>query len=220
MPEYTKQNTENSTPVPTQPLSEPSDAVTQTSDSAPLLNTKEKKEENFGLEILKIIFLAIIIVTPIRVFIAQPFVVSGASMDETFRDGQYLIVDQLSYRFNEPERGDVIIFHFPLEPSKFFIKRIIGLPYENVILQGMATIIVNEENPEGLVLDESYLLPENLGSNTYSTTLGAGEYFVMGDNRKESSDSRTWGSLSRDLIVGRAFVRLFPISSFSMLPGQ
>jgi len=178
-----------------------------------------KKREHFGFELLKIVVLAIIIVTPIRVFIAQPFIVSGASMDETFRDGQYLIVDQLTYRFNEPERGDVIIFRFPLEPSKFFIKRIIGLPHDQVILQGNAVIIINAENPEGLVLDEWYLSPENRKNGPSSTTLAAGEYFVMGDNRRESSDSRTWGSLNEELIIGRALVRLFPVSSFKILPG-
>lgn len=181
---------------------------------------KQGEKENFFLEILKIVFLAIIIVVPIRVFIAQPFIVSGASMDNAFADGQYLIIDQLSYRFNEPERGDVIIFRFPLEPSKFFIKRIIGLPNDTIILQGKATIIVNEEYPDGLVLDENYLSAENVANNSFSTTLGGDEYFVMGDNRKESSDSRSWGSLDRELIVGQAFVRLFPITSFSILPGQ
>ena len=179
-----------------------------------------EKGENFGLEILKIIVLAIIIVTPIRLFIAQPFVVSGASMDDTFASGQYLIVDQLSYRFNEPERGDVIIFHFPLEPSKFFIKRIIGLPHDTVTLQGKATIIINDEHPDGLVLNETYLSPERITNNSLSTTLSEGEYFVMGDNRKESSDSRSWGVLQRENVIGKAFIRLFPVTSFTLLPGQ
>ena len=141
-------------------------------------------------------------------------------MDDTFATGQYLIVDQLSYRFNEPKRGDVIIFRFPLEPSKFFIKRIIGLPNDKVVLQGKATIIINEANTQGLVLNEEYLLPEHVGTNSFSTTLGDGEYFVMGDNRNESSDSRSWGPLQRELIIGQAFVRLFPITSFTVFPGR
>ena len=192
-----------------------------TSNASPLPpEQSEVKSENFGIEILKIVLLAIIIVTPIRLFIAQPFVVNGASMDDTFAHGQYLIIDQLSYRFGEPERGDVIVFRFPLEPSKFFIKRIVGLPNDTVILQGKATIIINEENPDGLVLDESYLSPENVESNSSSTALLSGEYFVMGDNRKESSDSRSWGVLNREHIVGQALVRLFPITKFNILPGQ
>lgn len=181
---------------------------------------RTEKKENFGFEMLKIIVLAIIIVTPIRMFIAQPFVVSGASMDTTFANGQYLIIDQLSYHFNAPERGDVIVFRFPLEPSKFFIKRIIGLPNDTVILQGKVVIIINEANPEGIVLNESYLSPDKINDNSSSITLSADEYFIMGDNRKESSDSRSWGTLDREFIVGRALVRLFPVTTFSILPGQ
>lgn len=204
-----EQNEDKTVPTPIK------DAVS----SGPQSKYSETKE-NFGFEILKIIILAIIIVTPIRMFIAQPFVVSGASMDNTFANGQYLIVDQLSYRFNEPQRGDVIVFRFPLEPSKFFIKRIIGLPNDRVILQGKAVIIVNEENPEGFVLDELYLSPEKINSNSSSVTLNDKEYFVMGDNRKESSDSRSWGTLDKKFIVGRTLVRLFPVTKFSILPGQ
>ena len=114
----------------------------------------------------------------------------------------------------------MIVFRFPLVPSKFFIKRVIGLPGETVILQGKATIIINKEHPDGVVLDESYLTPQRVNTNSLSVTLGSDEYFVMGDNRKESSDSRSWGTLPRENIVGRAFVRLFPITTFSVLPGQ
>jgi len=212
-------NNSNESPTPTKDTHSESEPNNTNAHPLPPEQTEEKSE-NFGIEILKIVLLAIIIVTPIRLFIAQPFVVSGASMDDTFLNGQYLIVDQLSYRFGEPERGDVIVFRFPLEPSKFFIKRIIGLPHDTVVLQGRATIIINEENPDGLVLDEPYLSLENADKNSSSTTLGDGEYFVMGDNRKESSDSRSWGVLNREHIVGQAFVRLFPITKLDILPGQ
>ena len=182
---------------------------------------KQKKGGNFVLEVLKIVLLAIIIVVPFRIYIAQPFIVSGASMDNTFVNGQYLIVDQLSYRFDEPKRGDVIIFRFPLEPSKFFIKRVIGLPHDTVILQGKTTTIVNKENPDGMILDEKYLSQENVNNNPpTSTTLDDKEYFVMGDNRKESYDSRSWGVLNRKYIIGQAFVRLLPLTSFGIFPGQ
>jgi signal peptidase I len=192
----------------------------ENTETPPSTNNNPEKKENFWFELLKIVLLAIIIVVPIRTFIAQPFIVNGASMDNKFANGQYLIIDQLSYRFDEPQRGEVIVFRFPLEPSKFFIKRIIGLPYDTVILQGKTTIIINEENPEGLLLKETYLSPENTTSDSFSITLNDGEYFVMGDNRKNSSDSRSWGVLNREHIVGQAFVRLFPITSFSILPGQ
>ncbi len=181
---------------------------------------KPEKKENFFLEILKIVALAIIIVTPIRLFIAQPFIVDGASMDNTFASGEYLIVDQLSYYFKEPQRNDVIVFRFPLEPSKFFIKRIIGLPNDTVILQGKTTTIINKDNPSGFIVDESYLSSENIVNNELTVTLGEDEYFVLGDNRAKSYDSRSWGTLNRENITGRAFIRLFPVTKLSIFPGK
>ncbi len=181
---------------------------------------QQEKSENFGLEILKIVVLAIIIVTPVRLFIAQPFIVEGASMDYTFASGEYLIVDQLSYRFTEPERNDVIVFRFPLEPSKFFIKRIIGLPNDKIVMQGNTTTIINEENPEGFIIDESYLSPENVEHSPFTITLEDDEYFVLGDNRRKSYDSRAWGTLDRDSITGRVFIRLFPITKLNLFPGK
>jgi len=192
----------------------------ENTNTPPFLNKKQEPKENFFFELFKIILFAIVIVVPIRVFIAQPFIVSGASMEDTFKNGQYLIVDQLGYRFKEPDRGDVIIFRFPADPSKFFIKRIIGLPNETVILQGKSTIIINDKHIDGIVIEEEYLSPDNVDPYYFSTILGDGEYFVMGDNRKESSDSRSWGVLKKDLIIGQAFIRLFPINKFDILPGK
>ncbi len=172
----------------------------------------------FFSELFRFALITLFIVLPIRIYIAQPFIVSGSSMDPTFENGEYLIVDELSYRLDEPERGDVIIFRYPKDTTKFFIKRIIGLPTETVIVNGKSVIIKNEMNPEGLELDESYLTHE-----TYSNTrvvLDDDEYFVMGDNRPASSDSRIWGPLSRDLIVGRAFLRLLPVGRAAVLPGD
>ncbi len=150
-------------------------------------------------------------------YIAQPFIVSGSSMDPTFANGEYLIVDELSYRLDDPERGDVIIFRYPQDPSKFFIKRIIGLPGETVVIKGSAVSIVNTANPDGFALDERFLSHE-----TYSNmrvVLNDDEYFVMGDNRPASSDSRIWGPLKRKLIIGRALVRLLPVTRAQVLPG-
>ena len=138
-------------------------------------------------------------------------------MDPTFHDGEYLIVDELSYRFTEPERGDVIIFRYPENPSKFFIKRIIGLPGETVSIDRGSITINNPEHPQGFVLDESYLSVETKGVEF--TTLSGTEYFVLGDNRPASSDSRIWGPLEEDLIVGKALLRLFPVTRASILPG-
>lgn len=179
-----------------------------------------KKEEHFLFEVLRVFVIALVIVAPIRLFVAQPFVVSGASMEPTFSDSEYLIVDKLSYSFEEPQRGDVVIFRFPLEPSKFFIKRVIGLPEESLEIRDANVIITNAEHPEGFLLDESYLARGNRADGFLTITLKEGEYFVMGDNRKDSSDSRTWGTLPRGNIVGRTILRLAPLSRVSLFPGQ
>jgi len=178
------------------------------------------KKENFFIEVLKFAIIALLIVVPIRLFIAQPFVVSGASMDPTFNNGQYLIVDQLSYHLSKPERGDVIIFRFPNDPSKFFIKRIVALPNETVEIRDKKIFILNDSVPGGFELSEPYVAPENNVSGEIRVALGEDDYFVLGDNREASSDSRSWGSLSRELIVGRAFLRLLPLSEVDLLPGE
>lgn len=188
-------------------------------------NTNEKeiltqpKEENFFKEIVKFTLLALAIVIPIRAYIAQPFVVSGASMDPTFETGEYLIVDELTYRFEEPERGQVVIFKFPKDPKVYFIKRIIGLPGETVIIAQGNVTIKNETNPEGFIINEPYVFESNKLRDSYSVTLGEHEYFVMGDNRAQSSDSRSWGPLEDKFIVGRPIIRLLPLDKIGLLPG-
>ena len=175
-----------------------------------------ENKENFIIETLKFSLIAILIVLPFRIFIAQPFLVSGASMSPNFETGHYLIVDQLSYNFQKPERGEVIIFRYPKNPKKFFIKRIIGLPNETVIINDKDIIIKNEENPEGFKLKEPYI--KFFSNNDLETVLTEGEYFVLGDNRPSSSDSRFWGVLQEDLIIGRALVRLFPLTQIRLFP--
>lgn len=179
---------------------------------------KPEKRESFFKEIIKFALLAVFIVLPIRLFVAQPFVVSGRSMDPTFDNGQYLIVDQISYRFERPRRGDVIIFRYPLNTKKFFIKRIIGLPSETVEIQD-GQVAIKDKEGEKLILEEPYIDPEIIRGERISVALKNDEYFVMGDNRTESSDSRIWGTLKRSLIVGRPFVRLFPVTKIGFLPG-
>ncbi len=177
------------------------------------------KTEHPILEIVRFSLIALIIVIPIRMFIAQPFIVSGASMEETFQSGEYLIVDQLSYQFHTPNRGDVIVFRYPNDPSKFFIKRVIGLPGETIAIDGNVVTITNEVSPNGIILDEPYIKSMDNGT-TMTEKLGAREYFVMGDNRDQSSDSRVWGVLQEERIIGRAFLRLFPPQVFEYLPGS
>lgn len=176
------------------------------------------KTEHPFLEIVRFALIALVIVVPIRMFIAQPFIVSGASMDDTFQNGQYLIVDQLTYHFEAPKRGEVVIFRYPGDPSKFFIKRVIGLPGDTIIIEDDAVTIQNETHPTGTRLQEPYI-SSMTGSSERVWQLHAGEYFVMGDNRDFSSDSRSWGILTEDRIVGRAFVRLFPFTALDTFPG-
>ncbi|MAG12861.1 signal peptidase I [bacterium] len=182
-------------------------------------NVPKEKDDliSFFTEVVKFVFLALIIVVPIRVFVAQPYIVSGNSMIPSFHNGDYLVVDQLSYRFKEPERGDVIIFRFPNDTSKFFIKRIIALPNETIEIEKGVVTIINEVQPDGVIIGEPY--NESLFRDTMTTVLGEDEYFVMGDNRIASLDSRSWGVLSRELVIGRTFVRLFPVTDISFIPG-
>ncbi len=187
-------------------------------------NTEVKVVSNFRKnlknfwDLIKFALIAFIIVIPIRMFIAQPFVVSGESMFPTFHDGEYLIVDELSYIIRTPERGEVIVFRYPGDPKRFFIKRIIGMPNEEIIINNNEIKIINAENKNGFILDEPYL-KVNFDSSTSIKTKD-NEYVVMGDNRNKSSDSRTWGTLPEKLIIGRAYVRLLPLKDISYLPGS
>lgn len=184
-------------------------------------NLNQKTEEKGGLksifELVRYVIVALIIVFIVRTYIAQPFVVSGSSMYPTFNDKEYLIVDELTYHFHSPQRGDVIVFRYPKNPSQFFIKRIIGLPGESIKIDGSSVTIINPDGKE-TQLDEPYV--KNTSSNHEEYHLGENEYFVMGDNRGASSDSRTWGNLPRENIVGQPFVRLFPASNISFMPGE
>jgi signal peptidase I len=169
-------------------------------------------------EIATFVILAVLIVLPIRLFLAQPFVVEGQSMHPTFENGDYLIVDELTYRFHAPERGDVVVFRYPGNHSVFYIKRVIGLPGESVaITRGQVSITTVDG--EKIALDEPYVIVEDA---TYSKAvhLGVGEYFVLGDNRPNSSDSRVWGALGENDIIGRPLVRLLPPSEAGFFPGE
>lgn len=190
--------------------------ITPTSLSPQFEKKKTLRQEVW--ETLRFIVIALAIVIPIRIFIAQPFFVSGASMDPTFSDHQYLIVDQLSYRFNEPTRGEVIIFKYPKNPSQYYIKRVIGLPKETVYITGAGKVSIKDIAGKTITLNEPYVAFSR--ADNIERTLGDDEYFVMGDNRAGSSDSRAWGPVPRDFIVGKALLRLYPPSSIEFLPGQ
>ncbi len=162
----------------------------------------------------KVFIVSLAIIVPFRAYVAQPFFVRGASMEPTFDDGEYLVVDELSATLGlrPPQRGDVIVFRYPLDPSQYFIKRIVGLPGETVRVREGGVAIASAQFPQGVVLDEStYLAPTETTEGTVEVHLGQDEFFLLGDNRNHSSDSRAWGPLKRDLIVGRAWVRAFPL---------
>lgn len=170
-------------------------------------------------EVVKFTIIASLIVIPFRLFVAQPFIVSGASMVPTIHSRDYLVTDMVTYRLEKPQRGDVIVFRYPLDPSMYFVKRIIGLPGETVVIKnGMVSVHLGEEKET--VLEEPYIADENKSYESISTTLDGGEYFVLGDNRSGSSDSRVWGPLQEKFILGRALVRLYPLEKMEILPGH
>jgi signal peptidase I len=175
-------------------------------------------------DFLKIVLIALVIIVPIRYFVFQPFIVSGSSMEPNFQNGQYLIIDELSYHMREPKRGEVVVMRYPKNEKEFFIKRIIGMPGERIQIDNGRVTIYNEENPEGVTLNESYLPNQGLSyphdtiivGGSKILTLKNDEYFMMGDNRLGSSDSRDWGPLPRKDMVGKVFVRVLPLNDFKL----
>ncbi|MBI4919781.1 signal peptidase I [Candidatus Azambacteria bacterium] len=163
-------------------------------------------------DIIKVAALALVLAGLVRYFLVQPFFVEGASMEPNFESGEYLLIDEVSYYFKPVARGEVVVFHYPLDTSKYYIKRVIGLPGETVEIKKNKVIVYNDKNPDGLVLDENYL-PKNLATDgQIKQKLGKDEYFVMGDNRPVSYDSRRWGILPKNDIVGRVWLRAWPIA--------
>ena len=178
------------------------------------MDENKKIEEGHGSavwEFIKVVVISVAIVLPIRTYIAQPFIVSGASMEPNFHNGEYLIIDELTYELRLPERGEVVVFRYPLNPSEFFIKRVIGLPGEKVeIKNGKITI-------NGLELAEPYLLANLETAPNVKMELTENQYFVLGDNRPHSSDSRFCGALPKEKLMGRALVRLWPIAKAGII---
>lgn len=200
--------------------------------------SKETEVEYLGiggllLEMVKVFLLAVVIIIPVRVFLFQPFFVQGSSMEPNFEDGQYLVVSEFGYKqtaldvtgrfhftvdpFKTINRQDVIVFRYPKNPEQFFIKRIIGLPGEAVEVRFGKVIIYNEAHPSGFALDESaYLGVGILTQDMAKVTLRGDEYFVMGDNRMFSYDSRAFGPLRKDKVIGRVLMRAWPVERFSL----
>ena len=173
-----------------------------------------KKAVIFIWEITKIVVISLAIIIPVRYYLVQPFFVRGASMEPNFDDGQYLVINEIGYRFEEPERGEVVVFKYPFDPSQYYIKRIVGLPGELVEVENGQVIIYNEEFPQGQELDESeYLSEDTITQGMVHLRLNDNEYFVLGNNRGASSDSRQWGALPIDNIIGKVWLRAWPFDS-------
>ncbi len=169
-----------------------------------------KKFLIFSYETIKIVIISLLIIIPLKFFIVQPFFVRGASMEPNFENGDYLIVNELVYHFSSPKRGDVVVFKFPLDPSQYYIKRIIGLPGETVEIKNGQVIIYNNAFPQGMILDESMYLRNEETKGDLKVTLDENDYFVLGDNRQASADSRIWGLVPQHYIVGRVWLRAWP----------
>lgn len=168
-------------------------------------------------DLFTLVFLIVVVVIPIRTFIASPFIVDGDSMHPTFENLDYLIIDELIYNFKTPSRGEVIVFRYPNNPSVFYIKRVIGLPNETVSINRGAVTITTADG-EKITLAEPYIVNED-ATYTKNISLYPEEYFVMGDNRPNSSDSRIWGPLPKKDIIGRVDLRLLPIKNMGFSPG-
>ncbi|PIZ94982.1 MAG: signal peptidase I [Candidatus Magasanikbacteria bacterium CG_4_10_14_0_2_um_filter_37_12] len=161
----------------------------------------------FFLELVKISVLAGITIFLVRYFLFKPFYVKGESMIPSFYESEYLIVDELTYRFRDPERGEVIVFQSPTAPDDSYLKRVIGLPGERVRIENGQVTICKVECKK---LEEPYI--NNVTSGDTAVTLGLDQYFVMGDNRGASYDSRRFGPINQNSIVGRTFLRGWPLS--------
>ncbi len=186
---------------------------------------KSDQKKAFRLmELVQVVCLTLAIVIPIRLFLANPFKVQGASMEPAYFDHEYLIVDELTYRFDEPKRGEVVVFHPPTDQSKYYIKRVIGLPGETVELVNGIVKIYNQDHLNGWTLDEAsyldladYSVQERASMTMPPMTLKEDEYFLMGDNRRASYDSRFFGPVKRPALAGRAWLRGLPIQRWGIL---
>lgn len=175
------------------------------------------------LDAIQVIGISVITIVFLQYFVFQPNEVSGKSMYPYLEDKDRIITEKVSYRLHQPQRGDIIVFKYPLNKSEEFIKRIIALPGEQVQIKNNSVIIYNTENPTGYKLNEDYLSSNTVTngraflSEGKKVTVPQNSYFVMGDNREGSSDSRQWGFISKDDIVGKAALRIWPANTFSTL---
>ena len=172
--------------------------------------TKERRPGflRFIVDVLETLVLSVVLFVSINLISAR-IRVDGASMEPTLVSGEYVIVNRLSYRIGDPRRGDIIVFHFPRDPQEEYIKRIIGLPGDEVEVKN-STVYVN-----GQPLDESYLTVKT--NYIGSWTIPEGNLFVLGDNRNNSSDSHDWGTVPMDYVVGKAILVYWPPPAWGLI---
>lgn len=168
-------------------------------------------------ELIRVVVISLAIILPVRYFLVQPFYVKGASMEPNFYDHEYLIIDELSYRLRDPVRGEIVVFRYPNDPRQFFIKRVIGLPGETVQFDNGKVVIKNNDHPKGFVLAEAYLPSALATTGGSEVALGRDKYYLLGDNRTSSLDSRYFGALARGYIIGRVWVRGWPLDRVTKL---
>lgn len=178
-----------------------------------------KQLENFVIDVLETVIIALSIFAIVYLFAFQPHEVNGQSMDGigSFHSGQYILTDKVTYNFREPERGEVVVFKYPENEHYDYIKRIVGLPGEELMIQDNKVYIYNDERPNGFVLDEEDYLADTVitSGRTFleegqRIKIPEGNYFVMGDNRPQSADSRSWGFVPKENIIGRSLFRYWP----------
>jgi signal peptidase I len=179
---------------------------------------------DFLLEVAETAVLAVILFLALYLFLVRPHQVRGDSMYPTFKDGEYLLTEMVSYHLlkKDPQRGDVIVFRSPQQPNLDFIKRIIALPGEKIKVENGDVFIINDANPQGFLIDEPYIAEsvETFGRRTIrdgEIFSAEGGYVVMGDNRERSSDSREWGLVKAEAIVGKVWVRYWPPQAVSII---
>ncbi|OGY51260.1 MAG: signal peptidase I [Candidatus Buchananbacteria bacterium RIFCSPHIGHO2_02_FULL_45_11b] len=171
----------------------------------------------FAWEIAKVVVISLAIIVPVRYFLIKPFYVLGASMEPNFYNHEYLIINEISYYFSEPKRGDTVVVKDPFDPRQYFIKRVVGLPGEEIRISAGQVYIHGQNNPGGEVLAEDYLAPGTKTLGEVFVKIKAGEYYLLGDNRSASLDSRMFGPVKRDQIIGKTLLRGWPLSRFGLV---
>lgn len=176
-----------------------------------------KRAVTIFFDLIESVVVALSIFVVIYLFLVQPHMVKGASMDPTFHDGQYILTDKISYRIHTPKRGDVVVFKAPMNPDFDYIKRIIGLPEDTIAISDGKVLVNGQPLSDEYIQTDTILLPGQYIQEGERITVGENEYFVLGDNRSHSADSRQWGMVPKNDIIGRVFFRYWPVNQFGLI---